>query len=122
MDVPRLRISKTTYPRSDEVPIPAFHHIPELTESSNEISSYVDAAITGSSESELEGAATTSLRSSQAKLYDLIRDLSLLKETSEVIAFLLNEKNLQPRTRITFYRTREKVLLPDFSIQIGFLK
>ena len=75
----------------------------------------VDAAMPYSSRSELQGAVATPLRFNQAELYDLIRDFNLSREISEVIASWLNEKNLQPATNITFYRTREKVLLPYFS-------
>ncbi|CAG9787072.1 unnamed protein product [Diatraea saccharalis] len=52
----------------------------------------------------------------QSELNDLIRDLNLSKESSEILASRLKEKNLlTPDTKITFYRTREKDLLPYFS-------
>ena len=47
-----------------------------------------------SSKNELEGTVATPLQFFQAKLYDIIRDINLSKETTEVIAFWLNEKNL----------------------------
>ena len=112
---PDLESARRPIPHSDEVPVPAFDHPPELTKSSDEINSHVDASISYSNESQLEGAVATPLRFNQAELYDLIRDLNLSKETSEVIASWLNEKHLQLRTNITFYCTREKVLLPYFS-------
>ena len=72
--------------------------------------------MTCSSESEFQGAVATPLRFNQFELNDLVRDLNLLKETSEILASRLNEKNLlQPGTNITFYRRREKDLLPYFS-------
>ena len=93
-----------------------FDHLTELIESSDESISSVDAAVTCSSESEFQGAVATPLRFNQFELNDLVRDLNLSKETSEVLAFKLNEKNLhQPGTNITFYRRREKDLLPYFS-------
>ena len=68
-----------------------------------------------SSDNELEGAVATPLIFNQAELFDMIRDLKLAKETSEVIASWMHEKNFQRGTGITFYRTREKALLPYFS-------
>ena len=52
----------------------------------------------------------------QKELNDLVRDLNLPKESSEILASRLKEKNLlTPETNITFYRTREKNLLQYFS-------
>ncbi|GFY01568.1 uncharacterized protein TNCV_2607521 [Trichonephila clavipes] len=52
----------------------------------------------------------------QKELSDLVRDLNLPKEVSEILASRLKEKNLLTlETNITFYRTREKNLLPFFS-------
>jgi hypothetical protein len=49
-------------------------------------------------------------------LSDLIRDLNHSKESSELLASRLKEKNvLHPGTKITFYRRREKDLLPFFT-------
>ncbi|GFX08256.1 uncharacterized protein TNCV_3267461 [Trichonephila clavipes] len=46
----------------------------------------------------------------QKELSDLVRDLNLPKEASEILASHLKEKNLlTPETNITFYRTREKI-------------
>jgi len=50
------------------------------------------------------------------ELNDLVRDLDLSKELSEVLASRLNKKNcLYPGTKITFYRNREKQLLKYFT-------
>ena len=52
----------------------------------------------------------------QEELSDLLRDLGLSKESSEVLASRLKEENLLERgTSITFYRTREQYLLPFFT-------
>ena len=51
----------------------------------------------------------------QAELNDLVRDLSLSKESSELLASRLNEKHLLERgTKISFYRNREHDLLKYF--------
>ena len=49
-----------------------------------------------SSERELEGAVTTQLRFNQGEVNDLIKILNHSKETSEIIAFWLNEKKSSP--------------------------
>lgn len=47
---------------------------------------------------------------------DLIRDLNLSKELAELLASRLKDKNLlEQDAKITFYRTREKELLPFYS-------
>ena len=113
---PDLESARRPVPHSDEVSIPVFDHLTELLESSDESISSVDAAVTCSSESEFQGAVATPLRFNPFELNDLVRDLNLSKKTSEVLASRLNEKNLlQPGTNITFYRRREKDLLPYFS-------
>ena len=71
---PDLESARRPIPHSDKVSVLAFDHLPELTESSDQSSSYVDAGMSYSSESELEGAVATPLRFNQAELYDLIRD------------------------------------------------
>ena len=53
---------------------------------------------------------------SQGKLNDLIKDLNLSKESSELLASRLKEKNLfQPGTLITFYRKCHIEFLPYFT-------
>jgi hypothetical protein len=55
-------------------------------------------------------------RFDQNELSDLIRDLNLSKDSSELLASRLKAKNvLHPGKKITFYRRREKYLLPFFT-------
>jgi hypothetical protein len=52
----------------------------------------------------------------QSELSDLIKDLNLSKDSSELLASRLKKKNvLRPGTKITFYRRRENDLLPFFT-------
>ena len=54
-------------------------------------------------------------RFNQDDLSDLIRDLNLPKESSELLASRLKERNfLQAKTNVTFYRNREANFLPYF--------
>lgn len=58
----------------------------------------------------------------QDDLDDLIRDLSLSKKASELLASRLKERNLvTPDTKVSVYRTREKSLLPFFSEEDDFV-
>ena len=48
-------------------------------------------------------------------LSDLIRDLNLSKESAELLASRLKERNfLKPKTKVTFYRNRDAEFLPYF--------
>ena len=54
-------------------------------------------------------------RVNQDDLGDLIRDLDLPKESAELLASRLKERNfLQAKTNVTFYRNREANFLPYF--------
>ena len=53
---------------------------------------------------------------------DLIRDLSLSKKSSEILASPLKDWNyLQYGTKITFYRTLDKEFVPFFVDQLNFV-
>ncbi|KAJ8957397.1 hypothetical protein NQ318_004877 [Aromia moschata] len=66
--------------------------------------------------SDYEGTSSVPQRFNQNELNDLTRDLNLSKKAAEVLASRLNDKNLlEQGTKITFYRTREKDMLPFFS-------
>ena len=51
----------------------------------------------------------------QLKLNDLVRDLDLLKQAAEVLAFRLNEKHvLHSSAKVSFYRKRDELFLSYF--------
>ena len=101
-EYPDLELARWSIPYLDKAPVPAFDHQPEVTESSDESSSYVDATMSCSSDRKIKGAAATPLRFNQAGMNDLIGNFNLSQETSEVPASRLNEKNfLKPGTNIT---------------------
>ena len=55
---------------------------------------------------------------SQSDLNDLVQDLSLSEESTEILASKLREKNLLlPGTRISFYRTRESISCNNLTIK-----
>ena len=66
--------------------------------------------------------SSTQVLFDQQNLNDLIRDLSLSKESSEVLASRLKDRNLlQHGTKIAFYRTRAKDFVPFFDDQLNFV-
>ena len=121
----RNNCSKWTYPdppsarrpspHSHEVPIPTFHQLPELEDGQCSSDQYSDNNL-NEGDGDYEGMSSVPQRFRQEELNDLVRDLNLSKAASELHASRLNGKNLLERgTKITFYRTREKNLLPFFS-------
>ena len=59
---------------------------------------------------------------SQGQLNDLIRDLGLSKESSEILASRLDEHGiLGSETKITFYRNRDDMLIRFFTMEDNFV-
>jgi len=111
---PDLVSARRPIPHSEEVPILTFHQLPELSEDEYCLSD--QNCDTTENDSDFETIASVPQCFNQDELNDLTRDLNLSKEASELLASRLKEKNLlEPGTKITFYRTREKDLLPFFS-------
>ena len=58
---------------------------------------------------------------SHSQLNDLVRDLALSKEASEVLASRLSEHGiLDSKTKITFYRHRDEALIDYFTVNFGY--
>ncbi|GBL88944.1 hypothetical protein AVEN_159031-1 [Araneus ventricosus] len=91
-----------------------FHQLPELCEDEYCFSDH--PSDTNEGESHYEEKPSIPQRFNQHELNDLTRDLNLSKEASELLASRFNDKNLlEQGTKIIFYRSREKCLLPFFS-------
>ena len=59
---------------------------------------------------------------SQGQLNDLVRDLGLFMESSEILASRLGEQGiLDSGTKITFYRDRDDLLIRFFSMKDDFV-
>ncbi|XP_061480792.1 uncharacterized protein LOC133383677 [Rhineura floridana] len=113
---PDLDSARRPVPHSEDVPIPVFTSLPDLPLSDVEEMLDAECSTGGSPGSGYEESFSTPEQFSQKELNDLIRDLSLSKQASELLASRLMEKNcLQPEANITAYRTREEGLLPYFS-------
>ncbi|KAK4883549.1 hypothetical protein RN001_006868 [Aquatica leii] len=101
---------------SEEIPIPSFSSLPSLTEDDAELPTFDEIqCMESENDSDFEANLSSPQRFNQQKLNDLIRDLNLSNESSELLASRLNEKNLlQPDTNITFYLLETaEVLLPQ---------
>nr|CAI5820804.1 unnamed protein product [Callosobruchus analis] len=111
---PNLDSAIRPIPHSDEIPIPTFHELPDISD--NEHCPSDRSSHTNETNSDDEWTSSVPQRFNQNELNDLTRDLNLSKKAAEVLASRLKEKNLlEQGTKITFYRTREKDLLPFFS-------
>ena len=69
-----------------------------------------------------EKSSTIPEQFSQEELSDLIRDLNLFKNASEILASRLKDKNsLSAERKVTFYRTRKKEVLSYFCLEDGLV-
>ena len=103
-----------------EVPIPVFYGLPSLQNEDTGTSQDKDDMT-----ADLDFLVSTSLEPSpfkQEDLSDLVRDLCLSKQQSEVLASRLQQRALLcPDTKIAFYRNREKEFLSYFTCEDDFV-
>jgi len=103
---PDLESARRPIPHSPDMPIPVFR--------TNRDSSMSDSEDMHDG-SHYEESISTSQQFSRAELNDLVRDLKLSKQASEVLASRLKEKKcLQADVKISGFRFREAKLLPYF--------
>ena len=119
---PDLESARRPVPHCEDIPLPQFCHLPEKPSEWD----FVHQALESSSESDVssifEESSTTPKQFNQEELSDLIRDLNLSKEASEVLASRLKDKKcLSVGTKVTFYRTRESDLLPYYRSEEGLV-
>jgi hypothetical protein len=109
---PNLESARRPVPHSQDIPVPIYKELPSESEYSPTDDSQMSISYSASSEKSDSGPQIFA----QKDLNDLIRDLGLSKESSELLASRLLERNLlQPETKVTFYRRRERELLKFFS-------
>ena len=119
---PSLSSAIRPVPHSEQIPISDSVVFGNLSESNSDSIStkssdgndpeYMDIAV-GSQSPQLF---------SQCELNDLVRDLDLSKEAAELLGSRLSEKNLLAQgTTFSFYRYREKELLPLFQQEDDFV-
>lgn len=101
-------------PHCDQIPIPIFSELAEINEEAPTSSTTLDDD--GDAEYKpLDSFFDQPSLYSQPELNDLIRDLNLPKQSAELLASRLQEKNLlKPDTSVSFYHNREAKLRKYF--------
>ena len=114
---PSLDSAIRPVPHSEELPIPVFEGLPQFESalfSEDDLSS-IDSETT-IADNDFPPSLLPPQLLSQNELNNLARDLNLSKESSELLASRLKEKNLlQLGTFITYYRNRHAEFLPYFT-------
>lgn len=121
LSYPYLDSAIRPVPHSHEIPVPVFTELPSLEDESDTCES--DGSHGHESDTDFVDTSTKERGNfNQAELNDLVRDLGLSKELSELLASRLKEKNmLHKETNVTFYRNREKSLLAFFKTDKDFV-
>ncbi len=116
---PNLDSAIRPMPHCGEVPVPVFEQLPSLEDEDDILE---DNPESDSDADFVDVPTTEPKRFDQLELNDLVRDLGLSKELSELLASRLNDKNLlQDGTKVTFYRNRENELLKFFATEKDFV-
>ena len=126
---PDIESARRPIPHCAEVPVPAFTSLPALTAADEMVEAMddTDSGDSSISSSSSMGGVEYSPSSkpkpfSQGQLNDLIRDLGLSKESSEILASRLDEHGiLGSETKITFYRNRDDMLIRFFTMEDYFV-
>ena len=104
-----LQSARRPVAHCDEIPVPIFGELPNISDE--------DASSVGGHEEEeqvvFEDDAPHPF--SQKELNDLVHDLSLSKESAELLASRLRDKNLSDSAHISFFRNRYQVYFHFFS-------
>ena len=105
---PNLPLALRPVAHCDEIPIPVFKELPDVPNENLDVSFEEEDDL---NDNDFVPKSSEPILFNQDELSNLIRDLNLSKESSELLASRLNDRNLlQQGTKITFYRTRD-----DFS-------
>ena len=126
---PDIESARRLIPRCAEAPVPVFTSLPVLTADEMLLEAIDDTDSSDSSNNcSSSMAAAASLLSakpkpfSQGQLNDLVRDLGLSKESSEILVSRLGEHGiLDSRTKITFYLDRDDLLTRFFTMEDDFV-
>jgi len=120
---PNLDSAIRPVPHSEELPVAVFEGLPQLESSLS--SEEEDVSIDSNNTLADNGLPPLFYprNSSQGQLNDLARDLNLSKESSELLASRLKEKNLsKPGTLTTFYRKSLNVILTIGDVSLIVVK
>ena len=125
---PEIESVRQPVPHCNEGPVPVFMFLPNLTADETLLEAMEDrnsscSNYSSTSMADEASSLSTNLKPfSQGQLNDLVRDLNLSKESSELLAARLGEHSvLDSGTKITFYRNRDNLLLRFFSMEYNFV-
>ena len=120
---PNLDSALRSIPHSDQIPLTIFTHLPQINDKYSASSS--DLSQDQLEDSEFPNSGSNLDRRSpfnQLQLNDLVRDLYLPKQSAELLASRLQEKNLlYADTSVTFYRKRKEELSKYFTFEDGLV-
>ena len=114
-------------PHCEEVPIPVFSSLPKLVSNDDLFAETKEVNRDDSNYSDSMSDTTAEWQNKvkpfcQSQLNDLVRDLALSKEASEVLASHLSEHGiLDSKTKITLYRYRDEALSDYFFKEDNFV-
>ena len=116
-EYPDLKSARQPVLHCENIPVLVFTSLPQLHDSDSKETHALECSETSEGScSKYEESSSSPKQFTQQKLNDLIIDLNLSKQRSELLASRLKEKNcLQTDAKITFYRNRETGILPLFS-------
>ena len=120
---PNLDSALQPIPHSDQIPVPTFTHLSQIDDEYSASSSDLSQDQLEDSEFQMSDSSSDRLSPfNQLQLNNLVRDLYLPKQSAELLASSLQEKNLlHAGTSVIFYRKREKELLKYFTFEDGLV-
>ena len=123
LNYPNLPSAIRPVPHSDGLPVPVFKELTDLpVELSEQETFHSDGVTDDGDDEEYACASNQPVPFNQEHLSDLIRDLSLSKESAELLASRLKDRNLlQQGTNITLYRTCDEEFVQFFDEQPNFV-
>jgi hypothetical protein len=118
---PDLESARRPVEHCPAIPIPSFTSLPDLED--DDSCTYLDEVDDMMHDVDFKpGSSIEPDLFEQGDLNDLVRDLNLSKQQSEVLASRLQERALlHPSTNVTFYRNREQKFLPYLTSENSFV-
>ena len=105
---PNLESARRPVSRCETIHVPQSSHLSDISTNWNDVHESLGSSC-DSGGNVYERSSTIPKQFSQEKLRDLIGDLNLSKNASEILASRLKNKNsLSARTKVTFYRTKKR--------------
>ena len=90
---PDLKSARRPVPHCEEISVPKFSDLPNICKENNECLEEVESSASDSVGTVFESSSSTPEQFKQEELSSHIRDLNLSKESAEILAFRLRDKN-----------------------------